>query len=549
MKKLLEEEDKAAAAVSQKKKLAKSGKERRRAAAAVATALKDKDAEAEAASQAIQCSSVLSQDKEEDSKDGLPDESSAKGKRKSKKKQEGDQDASASKTAPWATAAKEAGAAAEGVGVEAKSATQNYSFDAESFFLAKFNLSPSDVSSGAAWTDTTALGPAAAPEEESAPGESMSRTAPPAPAARTVVCFTYQALSIATNNFEKRLGSGGCGSVFQGVLVSGTCVAVKRLELDVVPGAGQGWLSQMGDQMRTEVEVLSQVQHVNIVPLLGSSKDGMAACLVYAFMEGGSLQDRLACRGSGAVPLTANERILLLSDVARGLAYLHSEVRVIHRDVKSANVLLDRGCRGRIGDFGIAKSLKDNHAGISATYIHTAHVLGTQVYMAPEYIKGDLSMKVDAFAFGLVVLETLTGYAICSPAPGHGNLLSMFEQELDTPSKLLAHLDKRACWDQHKQERVGRLHSIADRCLEARRNRRPELVELIPELEEVRRGTESLQVEILDRLGSLDSFQCPLTMEVMTDPVITADGQTYERTGIESWFALGKRTSPLTGAA
>jgi serine/threonine protein kinase len=96
--------------------------------------------------------------------------------------------------------------------------------------------------------------------------------------------------------------------------------------------------------MRTEVEVLSQVQHVNIVPLLGSSKDGMAPCLVYALMEGGSLQDRLACRGSGAVPLTANERILVLCDVARGLAYLHSEVRVIHRDVKSANVLLDRGC-------------------------------------------------------------------------------------------------------------------------------------------------------------------------------------------------------------
>ena len=163
MKKLLEEEVKAAAAVSQKKKLAKSGKARRRTAAAEATALKDKDEEAEAASPAIQGSSVLQED------DGLPDGSSAKGKSKSKKKQAGNQDASASETAPWATEAKEAGEAAGGVGVEAKSATQNYSFDAESFFLAKFNLSPSDVSSGAAWTDTTDLCPAAAPEEESAP--------------------------------------------------------------------------------------------------------------------------------------------------------------------------------------------------------------------------------------------------------------------------------------------------------------------------------------------------------------------------------------------
>jgi serine/threonine protein kinase len=80
------------------------------------------------------------------------------------------------------------------------------------------------------------------------------------------------------------------------------------------------------------------------------------------------------------------------------LAYLHSEVRVIHRDVKSANVLLDRGCLGRIGDFGIARSL-----GITYTHIHTEHVMGTQVYMAPEYKNSELSTKVDAFAFGLVL--------------------------------------------------------------------------------------------------------------------------------------------------
>jgi serine/threonine protein kinase len=208
-------------------------------------------------------------------------------------------------------------------------------------------------------------------------------------------------------------------------------------------------------------------------------------------MEGGSLQDRLACRGSGVVQLTANERILVLSDVSRSLAYLHSEQRLFHHDVKSANVLLDEGCRGRVGDFGIARSLNDNSAGITVTQIQTEHVMGTQVYMAPEFKNGNLSTKVDAFAFGLVVMETLTGYAVCSPAPGHRDLLSMFEEELDTASKLLAHLDKRACWDQHKQERIGRLHGIADRCFEARSGRRPELVELIPDLEEMRRGTDA----------------------------------------------------------
>ncbi len=170
----------------------------------------------------------------------------------------------------------------------------------------------------------------------------------------------------------------------------------------------------------------------------------MVPCLVYDLMEGGSLQARLACRSSGAlVPLTANERILVLADVVRGLTCLHSEVLVIHRDVKSANVLLDRGCQGRIGDFGIARSLKDNGGGITFTHVQTEHVIGTQVYMAPEYHRGDeLSTKVDAFAFGLVVIETLTGYAVCSPAPGHCDFLSMFQDEIDTTDNLVAHLGK-----------------------------------------------------------------------------------------------------------
>ncbi len=85
-------------------------------------------------------------------------------------------------------------------------------------------------------------------------------------------------------------------------------------------------------------------------------------------------------------------------------------------------------CLGRIGDFGIARSLNDNRAGITLTHMHTEHVMGTQVYMAPEYKNGNLSTKVDAFAFGLVVIETLTGYDVCSPAQGHRDLLSMFEK-------------------------------------------------------------------------------------------------------------------------
>jgi serine/threonine protein kinase len=154
-------------------------------------------------------------------------------------------------------------------------------------------------------------------------------------------------------------------------------------------------------------------------------------------------------------------------------------------------VLLDRGCIGRIGDFGIAKSLISNTGGVTARHMHTNQVMGTQVYMSPEYKNGTISTKIDSFAFGIVVLEALTGYHVMAPAPGHKELLSMFEDALDTPDKLLLHLDKRTCWDQQTTESINTLHSITERCSELRRNRRPEMVDLIPELEELRRNTES----------------------------------------------------------
>ena len=113
--------------------------------------------------------------------------------------------------------------------------------------------------------------------------------------------------------------------------------------------------------------------------------------------------------------------------------------------------------------------------------------------MSPEYQRGELTSKADSYAFGLVIIETLTGYRVLAPARDRPDLMSMFEEDLDTADKLSAHLDKRASWQLHK-ERVAALHEIADRCFEARRNRRPEVVDIIPGLEEVRRGAEALPV-------------------------------------------------------
>ena len=130
---------------------------------------------------------------------------------------------------------------------------------------------------------------------------------------------------------------------------------------------------------------------------------------------------------------------------------------------------------------------------MTATQVHTQHVIGTQVYMAPEYHRGQISTKLDSYAFGLVIVEVLTGYPILAPIPGKLDLMALFEEDLGSPDKLAAHLDKRASWHQH-EERVSVLYGLAERCLELRRNQRPEVGDLIPELEEARRGAEAVPV-------------------------------------------------------
>ena len=357
----------------------------------------------------------------------------------------------------------------------------------------------------------------------------------------------------ATRNFQTQLGAGGSGSVFRGTLESSaTQIAVKKLEFagakshtpppppahthtkrkrtvaskfelrrDRVYGfilCGQclhhsdwearahtqthnGTLARTrphahahiytGESMlrlfNTEVKALSKANHPNIVPLLGWSDDGDAPCLVYVLMEGGSLEDRLARRGN-AVALTSEQRMNVISDVGRGLSYLHDVVKTWHLDVKSANVLIDAGCTGRIGDFGIARAARD-HCGATATHLQTGVPMGTTIYMSPECKNGELSYKVDSFAFGLVIIEVLTGLPVLNPAAGRSNLHTMFEEDMDTLENLQKHLDTRACWEAHMSERVSALYSIAERCLEPRPKRRSEVVHLIPDLEKVRCGT------------------------------------------------------------
>ncbi|CAN6293196.1 unnamed protein product [Urochloa humidicola] len=210
--------------------------------------------------------------------------------------------------------------------------------------------------------------------------------------------FYYRDLKAATNNFSEKskLGEGGFGDVYKGLLKNGKTVAVKRLIVMET--------SRTKADFESEVKLISNVHHRNLVRLLGCSRKGSEFLLVYEYMANGSLDKFLFGERQGT--LNWRQRFNIIVGMARGLAYLHQEfhVCIIHRDIKSSNVLLDDDFQPKIADFGLARLLPDDHSHLSTKFA------GTLGYTAPEYaIHGQLSEKVDTYSFGVVVLEILSG--------------------------------------------------------------------------------------------------------------------------------------------
>ncbi|KAI3754004.1 hypothetical protein L2E82_26083 [Cichorium intybus] len=209
--------------------------------------------------------------------------------------------------------------------------------------------------------------------------------------------FGYGDLRDATNDFSpaNKLGEGGFGPVYKGTLNDGRVIAVKQLSISSRQGKSQ---------FVAEIATISAVQHRNLVKLYGCCIDGEKRLLVYEYLENKSLDQALF--GSNKLLLTWPTRFEICMGLARGLTYLHEEsrIRVIHRDVKSSNVLLDSDLNPKISDFGLAKLYDDKK-----THMNT-RVAGTIGYLAPEYaMRGHLTEKADVFGFGVVALEIISG--------------------------------------------------------------------------------------------------------------------------------------------
>ncbi|MCO5551872.1 hypothetical protein L7F22_005378 [Adiantum nelumboides] len=246
--------------------------------------------------------------------------------------------------------------------------------------------------------------------------------------------YSYKELQVATNDFSKRLGLGGFGSVYEGVLstpIGVVKVAVKRLHQ-----AGTPTQHNMDHQFKAEVATIGSVSHVNLVSLRGFCMEKNARLLVFEFMPRGSLDKWLyepqaeesSSSASGkkdTVPfvdlphevLNWESRCRIALDTAKGLEYLHhqSAEHIVHCDVKPANILLDEDFHAKVGDFGLAKLMGSDSQSFAMTTLK-----GTRGYLAPEWLQhATITAKSDVYSYGVVLLELLTGRRSLDPEHGH----------------------------------------------------------------------------------------------------------------------------------
>ncbi|KAK9674173.1 hypothetical protein RND81_12G216100 [Saponaria officinalis] len=219
------------------------------------------------------------------------------------------------------------------------------------------------------------------------------------PCAENIKFYTYKELQTATDNFNKynKIGRGGFGSVYKGKLGDGTVVAIKVLS----PESRQGLR-----EFLTELTVLADIKHENLVEMLGCCVEGDNRILLSKYLENNSLSKTLLGQRGNTIDFTWDTRRRICIGIARGLAFLHEEVQphIIHRDIKASNILLDKDVAARISDFGLAKLIPANMSHVSTK------VAGTLGYLAPEYaLRGQLTRKADIYSFGVLLMEIVCG--------------------------------------------------------------------------------------------------------------------------------------------
>ncbi|CAH1783278.1 unnamed protein product [Owenia fusiformis] len=300
--------------------------------------------------------------------------------------------------------------------------------------------------------------------------------------------FSYEKLQIMTNDFNdlpleqkgNLIGRGGFGSVYLGRREGLEDLAVKRLTEDK---------AAVEKLYKTELEILLRCTHENILTLRGYSEDGPQFCLVYQYMVNGSLEDRLACKNC-TPPLSLDTRVGIVTGTARGLDYLHGVQRSVHRDVKSANILLDENFQAKVGDFGFARQGPVD----GKTSLKTEMVIGTNVYMAPEAWDFKISEKLDSYAFGVILLEILTGLPAFDSNREESGLPSHVEDVSDNDTTQFKEmLDPKI--PEWPDEVVDLYFNISQACLQLNKRKRATINKVLLDLEKLAHNVPSLPMD------------------------------------------------------
>ncbi|XP_049406308.1 wall-associated receptor kinase 5-like [Solanum stenotomum] len=292
----------------------------------------------------------------------------------------------------------------------------------------------------------------------------------------TVNIFTAEELQRATNDFDKDrvVGQGGYGTVYKGYLKDNCIVAIKKSK--VID-------RNQIEQFINEVLVLSQINHRNVVKLLGCCLETEVPLLVYEFISNGTLSEHLHDKLK-ASSLSLDIRLRVAAETAGVLSYLHSAAYppIIHRDIKSVNILLDKSYTAKVSDFGASRLVPADQTELSTL------VQGTLGYLDPEYLQtSQLTEKSDVYSFGVVLVELLTGRkALCFQRPEEERSLAQYFISSVEKGHLFDILDDNIVCDEGNAGQLKNVAVIAQRCLNVKGDDRPTMKEVAAELEGIR---------------------------------------------------------------